>query len=319
MIRNFNRSFRLHEPGAALPLLQSPDPSIPYPIMHAHVLFSVLSALAASRSLVLAAPVGETDVQASVIEKTVTETTTLTLIREVPMSITSVGLALSQLPVAAVTGEQGTTVVSPDVLTTSLPPPAVITSEFSAVLPEDAVPPQETASTDLAGSSTGTAEVTQNGGLTSMNPAAPTATFQGPPEGITSTGTAESAPPQPDVIGEKTVTSATTEQTATETAASATQAEMTASADPSQGFSTGGEIAPITSVLESGYSILPTVVPTGTMSMSAAEPVPTAGTPGGCNATAPAEAGKGKAGLGWMKDSGECASDFLQPGNKVSW
>jgi hypothetical protein len=287
--------------------------------MQPHVLFSVLSALAASRSLVLAAPVGETDVQASVIEKTVTETTTLTLIREVPMSTTSVGLALSQLPVAAVTGEQGTTVVSPDVLTTSLPPPAVITSEFSAVLPEDAVPPQRTASTNLTGSSTGTAEATQNGGLTSMNPAAPTATFQGLPEGITSTGTAESAPPQSDVIGEKTVTSATTEQTATETAASATQAEMTASADPSQGISTGGEIAPITSVLESGYSILPTVVPTGTMSMSAAEPAPTAETPGGCNATAPAEAGKGKAGLGWIKDSGECASDFLQPGNKVSW
>jgi hypothetical protein len=241
--------------------------------MQPHVLFSVLSALAASRSLVLAAPVGETDVQASVIEKTVTETTTLTLIREVPMTTTSVGLALTQLPVAAVTGEQGTTVVSPDVLTTSLPPPAVITSEFSAVLPEDAVPPQETASTNLAGSSTGT-------------------------EGITGTVTAESAPPQSDVIGEKTVTSA---------------------ADPSQGIPTGGEIVPITSVLESGYSILPTVVPTGTMSMSAAEPVPTAGTPGGCNATAPAEAGKGKAGLGWMKDSGECASDFLQPGNKVSW
>jgi hypothetical protein len=266
--------------------------------MQPHVLFSVLSALAASRSLVSAAPVGETDVQASIIEKTVTETTTLTLIREVPMTTTSVGLALTQLPVAAVTGEQGTTVVSPDVLTTSLPPPAVITSEFSAVLPEDAVPPQETASAGLSGSSTGTAEATQNGGLTSMNPVAPTVTVQGPPEGITSTGTAESAPPQSDVIGEKTVTSA---------------------ADPSQGIPTGGEIVPITSVLESGYSILPTVVPTGTMSMSAAEPVPTAGTPGGCNATAPAEAGKGKAGLGWIKDSGECASDFLQPGNKVSW
>ena len=99
----------------------------------------------------------------------------------------------------------------------------------------------------------------------------------------------------------------------------ATQAALTASADPSQGMPTDGEIVPITSVLESGFSILPTVVPTGTMSMSAAEPAPTAGTPGGCNATAPAEAGKGKAGLGWMKDSGECASDFLQPGNKVSW
>ena len=270
--------------------------------MHSHYLVSLLSGLAACQRLAHAAPVGETDLSSSVNEVTVTETTTFTLIREVPMS-TSSGLDLSRLPVAAVTseaastGQEGTTIVSPDVTATSLPPPAVITSEFSAVLPEDVVPPSASATSVIGASPT--LIVGENGGVgypVGQNSGVPTATGQESSVVASSTSGAN----QSQVASTQTDTTASgaaPEVTSDQGAATGTST-VEASTATSELASSATDVIPVTSTLESGVSILPNTTDPSTASAGLPGPSSTAGVASGCNATAPGTAGQGKAGLG---------------------
>lgn len=240
-------------------------------------------------------------------------------------SATDNGLALSEVPNAVATGEQpvatqeGTTIVSPDASNTSLlPPPAVITSEFPAVLPEDAGVPSATADATSVSAPLGVATDGAVGyPASSQNPTEPEATS------ITQEVSATDEGVQTEVIPSATDAAPSGSVTETNQAVPTATGGLQPPTEASQAAPPGSEIVPITSTLQDGYSILPIATATDTASAfaptSSGDPQAQAPVASGCNSTASAVKGEGKAGLGWMADSGECAGDFLQPGSKVSW